>query len=224
MTNSYIYDHALIRFWNHAYEKYKLSLGGRFAVFETEGMEDPILSPCFDIKHTNSHFNAIIPMDEIPDTIADFKIRNNFFLCVMDSMEAQSTLSCYFKVQDLSTVYFESSFWNLLKDGFAKDYEFLKDLMRFLPSLNATFEVGLLVDQDRVFGSVVMGFAKDTAVLLSGVIHSDYRDKLHTRNLDNLVKTMAVEKKIKEIFYWTMEEELTRYADHTDQYLIYTKS
>ncbi len=213
-------DHALMRFWNRAYIHYRESSG----LFKVSEMDDPIISPCFDIHKATTHFNAITSLQEDAKEIAGLRIRNSFYLCTIDSIHSREDMSNDYRVDDLSLIGKEAQFWNLLKDGFFKDYEFLQKLMSFLPSLEATFKVGLLMDQGEAFASVVVGLSGDTAVLLSGVIDSRYRNQLFTRELHKLVRNIAFENNIKEIFYWTMEEKLTRYADHTDQYLIYIKS
>jgi hypothetical protein len=183
-------------------------------------MSDPILSPRFG-KKDGEHFNIIQTLDRPIDDVENYTLRNNFYLCVLRTKEAHQDEK--FIIKDLEVAKNDVSFWELLKNGFNKDYQFLQSLMEFLPTLDASFKVGFLMDGDTPYACTVVGHTKDEAIILSGVIKDDYRGKKKSRNLKVLVNQMVITQNINKYFFWTMSEKLINYADQVDRYLIYTK-
>lgn len=213
--------HPIEKFWSHAYASYQKEPG----VFVVADMVDPILSPRF-VKSNGPHLNLIQNINHDVTTIPDYTLRNNFFLCVLKTKEA-ALASEKFAVKDLKEAKEDDFFWELLENGFAKDYQFLHTLMDFLPNLKAQFKVGYLLDDEdkgEPIGCVVIGYTENEAVLLSGMIKDTHRDQKRSRDLNSLVNIIAQKENIEEYFYWTMSERLTRYADQIDRYLIYTKN
>ncbi|MCP4911792.1 MAG: hypothetical protein GY909_01635 [Oligoflexia bacterium] len=214
-------SHPIEKFWSQAYASYQKEPG----VFVVADMVDPILSPRFG-KRNGPHLNLIQNINHDVTTIPDYTLRNNFFLCVLKTKEAKLASEKYL-VKDLKDAKEDEVFWELLKNGFAKDYQFLHTLMDFLPNLKAQFKVGYLLDDENEglpIGCVVIGHTDHEAILLSGMIKDTHRDQKRSRDLTSLVNIIAQKENIEEYFYWTMSERLTRYADQIDRYLIYTKN
>ena len=111
----------------------------------------------------------------------------------------------------------------MMLKGYLKDFEFLKKLFNFLPSLNARFKVGLIKEEGETLASVVLGITGDEAVLLSGVVNSKFRNQGISRDIYNMSLKICSTDGVKNLFYWTIEKKLLNYADSVHRYLIYTK-
>jgi hypothetical protein len=209
--------HPIEKFWETAYADFQVNPG----IFVVPQMNDPILSPRFGVQD-GPHLNLIKNIDHSQTAIPGYNLRNNFYLCVLNTKEV-SVDEENFLVTDLARAKNDPTFWQLLENGFAKDYQFLHGLMDFLPSLNAQFKVGYLLENNVPYGCVVVGHTRSEAVLLSGMIKDTHRDQKKSRELHSLVNHIAMKENINEYFFWTMSDRLTRYVDRVDRYLIYIK-
>jgi hypothetical protein len=209
-------SHPMLKYWEEAYSEYSTGSNS----YLVPSMTDPILSPRFNCVE-GDYLNIIKDLDASVEEIPGYKIRNNFYLGRFKAKEIE--FSDAYKITDLMEAKEDESFWELLKDGFDKDYQFLKILMDFLPTLNARFKVVSLIENNRPYGHVVVGMTETQAILLSGVIKSTHRNKKLSHKLIELTHLLMIKEEVEECFYWTISEKILNYADQIDRYLIYTK-
>lgn len=217
--------HPIQEYWKIAFANYRIASDSYFA----PEMTDPILSPRFlspsDVDRVSGdlpYFNLIQPWENSVVAYPGFKVRNNFALCRMKV--TAETLAFPFSVESLTSAASSQMHRDLLADGFPQDVEFLKRLETFLPTLNAEYLVGTIFNQANVpIASVTIGVTGSVAILISGVVHSDFRGQKISRKIKALVCYMAASRHVQEVFYWTKSDRLTLYADHVDRYLIYVR-
>jgi len=210
-------NHPIEKYWQVAFENFQYSKGCYFV----PELEDPILSPRFN-QTSGPHLNLITSHDHEIKEIPGYQLRNNFFLGSFKTKKIKFDKSAI-KIKHLKEAINDDHFWDLLKDGFNKDYYFLKKLMGFLLTLKAQYRVAYLIENETPYACVVLGITGDEAVLLSGVIKSSHRGKKMSRKLESLTHYVALNEGVQECFFWTLSEKLLNYADNVNRYLIYIK-
>lgn len=214
--------HPILDYWEVAFTKHRI---GEHAYF-SEAMPDPILSPRFltstdGVTQDLPHFNLIQAQDATIPTFEGFRLRNNFALCRMKIRSEPADFA--HTIEPLEITASLEAHQALLNDGFPQDFEFLKGLERFLPSLNATYLVGTIYHSTTPVASVTIGITGHIAVLISGTVHSQFRDQKLSRKIRALVHHIGSSNGVEEIFYWTKSDRLTVYADQIDRYLVYVR-
>ncbi|MBT3980204.1 MAG: hypothetical protein HOE90_02560 [Bacteriovoracaceae bacterium] len=210
-------NHPMISYWNQAYVNFRVQEN----CFFVPQMKDPILSPRFQ-QTGGDHFNRIQALEEPVEEFSGYTVRNNFYLASFTTRPSKKRDE--FLVESLSEASKRAAYWSLLDDGFKKDVDFLKGLMTFLPDLSAEFKVGYILENDIPISCVTIGTTKGEAVLLSGVVHQNYRNQKYSRKLHELVNNVAHEGGSKQCFFWTHSKKIINYADQVHRYLVYTKN
>ncbi len=218
--------HTIEKYWNIAFRDYKKQEGEFFCA----QMPDPILSPNFfygscnqETINTKAYLNVIQEQKDPIKEYRGFQLRNKFYLCDLD-ISNHYTKNLNFVVRSMQEERDNEVHWGLMANSFGKDYLFLKKLEEFLPTLNANYYIGTLYNDDQeAVASINIGIAGECAVLLSGMVHSKFRDQKLSREIQNLVHLVCFDKGVKKAFYWTMSEKLLSYANSIKTYLIYTK-
>ncbi len=209
-------NHPIIDFWKKAYSEYKVEEN----CYQCLEMPDPIISARF-LKTDGESFNLVTDYRKEVINYENYYIRNNFILGRFKIRPL--TPKNNFKVMTLNSAILDDYFWELMKNGFEKDVSFLKTFFPFCLKLNAQFKVMYLVEKNLPYACAVIGMTDSEAVILSTVIHTDYRDQKLTREIEKAVHQIAFKNNIKECFFWTKSEKLLKFADHVDRYLIYKK-
>lgn len=218
--------HPMLTYWDQAFEYYRAEENR----FYSDKMPDPILSPNFILESPSQeqlnslpYFNVISKEYSFePPIYENYHLRNHHFLCQL-SMNPQPFESCM-SMDSLEISQPCLTHQELLLDAFPEDFEFLKQLEKFLLTLNAKYFVGTLWSKEKqAVGSITFGVTGNVAILLSGMIHSNYRNQKLSRKLKHLIHAMGYRLNVKNTFYWTKSVKLTRYADKIGMYCVYVK-
>jgi hypothetical protein len=218
-------NHPIQEYWQTAFAPYRVGPHE----YRAEQMPDPILSANFlsgdELGQTEGldYFNLVQEQDDAIPEVPGFALRNSFYLCRMAIKDEVADFA--FRVEPLEQARNKPEHLDILRDSFPKDFEFLKKLEKFLPTLEAEYLVGNIFGPNKeLIATLTLGVAGPFGKLISGAVHSAYREQKVSRKLQALVHHMGREAGVRETFYWTKSERLTRYADSVDRYLVYVKA
>ena len=180
--------HTLQKYWSVAFKEF--SVGPQH--FFSPEMPDPILSPRFltaapdNESSSMDYFNLIQESYKPAPELENYNKRNDFYLCEMNIKEPE--IDFLYRVEPMQEASEKLRHKAMLQDGFPKDYDFLLQLEKFLPRLNANYSVATIFNKEGLpVASVSLGMAGEWAVILSGMVHSYFRGQKLSRQLQATV-------------------------------------
>jgi hypothetical protein len=204
--------HPLIAFWKKAYPQYEISDGRFFNPL----FPDPLMSPNFAAG--SGHFNLIHSAETPATEFGDLDVLKPFYLGHLKISTTQVDISC--EIIPLSKAIKLFEYWDLLRDGFPRDFSFLEKLIPFLSTQKTPYFVGLLKEDNDVIAMVTMGVEDNMAILVNAVVKSSRRGQNYSQKLHSLVQMMGQQYQCKIVLFWTLIPGLIKYFDHVERYSI----
>jgi hypothetical protein len=225
------HEHPLIQFWVGAYAQ--MSTVHKYGIsFCHPLFKDPLMSPNFltspiheFVKESSkfAHLNCISSDSIESENIANFRIVKRFFLGTVkiESPKMKPKLEC--DVMPLHQATHLPEFFELLRDGFPHDIEFLKRMIFELPASNAHYYCLTIKQSEKILGFLNIGIFGSISLIFNTVIREEFRNQSLSNELFAHAKIFLKSKNVKQAVFWTNHQGLVKQAHSVDCYTIYSK-